>query len=282
MLATNKDITSVYRVSSALVALVITTSIFGLVFGSRGLYDAYTASLAGLVGQDIASLAVGLPVLLWSMRSARRGSVPALLVWAGTLFYFAYSYLFLVLGGFNALFILYVVIVAASLYGLLGLLFALDPEAIRGRFDASTPRRLAGGFLAGTALLFVVMWGGMSAAMIAAGQRPDPVVHLVVAIDGVVLLPALLLGGTKLWRGAAWGYALGGVLLTKATLTGLTLAFTTALGGVWAGTLDSFNAFLLVLFGLMGLIGFGLLLSYLRHVGEGTSRSSAGGAQAHV
>jgi hypothetical protein len=90
------------------------------------------------------------------------------------------------------------------------------------------------------------------------------------------------LGGTKLWRGAAWGYALGGVLLTKATLTGLTLAFTTALGGVWAGTLDPFNAFLLVLFGLMGLIGFGLLLSYLRHVGEGTSRLSAGGAQAHV
>src|SRR5664280_26155 len=54
MLATNKDITSVYRVSSALVALVTTTSILGLLFGSRGLYDAYTATLAGLVGQDIA------------------------------------------------------------------------------------------------------------------------------------------------------------------------------------------------------------------------------------
>lgn len=259
----------------ALVALVAATSIAGVFLADR-LYAVYPASLAGLVGQDVASLAVGIPVLVWSMREARRGSIRALLVWAGSLFYFAYSYAFFVVGGFNSLFLLYVAIVALSLYALLGLLLGLDVEAIRARFDGSTPRRLIGGFLTGIAVLFIVMWGGMSASLIAKGEQPDPVVHLVVAIDMAILLPALLVGGTKLWQGEAWGIAGGGILLVKTTLTGLTLAFSTALDAVWAGSLDAFNTFLLGLFGLMGLTALGLVPIYYRHLDAAQSDRGQG------
>jgi hypothetical protein len=57
---------------------------------------------------------------LTAHRSTRR-----LLLLAGTLFYYFY-----VVGGFNALFLIYIVIVSTSLYGLLSLLFAIDPEAL--------------------------------------------------------------------------------------------------------------------------------------------------------
>ncbi len=268
---------AVYRASIAVVAIVALTSIAGL-FGAGQLYAMYPASLAGLVGQDAASLAVGIPVLVWAMREAKLGSIRAMLVWAGSLFYFAYSYAFYLVGGFNSLFLLYVAIVAVSLYALLGLFLGLDVEAIRGRFDDSTPRRLIGGFLTGIAVLFIVMWGGMSASFIATGEQPDPVVHLVVAIDMAILLPALLVGGTKLWRGQAWGFALGGILLVKTALTGLTLAFTTALDAVWAGSLDPFNTFLLALFGLMGLTALCLVPIYFRHLDDAQSRGGKGAA----
>ena len=65
-----------------------------LLYGGHGLYEPYPASLAGLVGQDAITLAVGLPLLLASMWLTVRGSTSGLLLWTGTLFYFAYSYYF--------------------------------------------------------------------------------------------------------------------------------------------------------------------------------------------
>ncbi len=217
MLPAKNELTATYRVSALLAALVLITSIVGLMHGGDGFYSAHSASLAGLVGQDFISLVVGPPVLLGAMWLTRQGSTRALLVWAGALFYFAYSHLFFVVGGFNALFPVYVVSVAAGIYGLIALLLAMEPQVVKARFAREGPHRVVAGFLVGIGLLFAFMWGGMSVAMIAAGKQPDSVVHLVVAIDGAVLLPALLVGGWKLWHRAAWGYALGGLLLAKTT-----------------------------------------------------------------
>lgn len=260
------ELTTTYRTSAILAVVVLIASIVGIARAGDGFYSSYQASLAGLAGQDFVSLVGGLPVLVAAMWLAHRGSTRALLVWAGALFYFAYSYFFFVVGGFNAMFPIYILIVATSLYGLLSLLFTIDPSAAAARFDAHVPRRLVAGYLIGIALLFVFMWGGMSISMIAAGEKPDAVVHLVVAIDGAVLLPALLIGGWKLWHRSAWGYVLGGLLLVKAAMTGATLAFTTTLGGVWDGQIDGFNAFLLVLFGLMAVSAVGLSVVYFGRI----------------
>jgi hypothetical protein len=45
-------------------------------------------------------------------------------------------------------------------------------------------------------------------------------------------------------------------LLVKVTLTGGTLAFTTLLGAVWSGQMQGFDAFLLIVFGLMASLGW--------------------------
>src|SRR5688572_29325475 len=119
MLPVKGNLTFVYRLSGVLAGLLVVASLIGLRFGPSGLYDDYPAALAGLVGQDIVTLAFGLPLLLVAMWLTRRGSSGGLLMWAGVQFYFAYSYYFFLVGGFNALFLIYVAIVATSLYALL-------------------------------------------------------------------------------------------------------------------------------------------------------------------
>jgi hypothetical protein len=264
MTAIRGELSFVYWLSALLAGLLVVSSIIGLTFGSSGLYAAYPASLAGLIGQDIVTLGVGLPLLLAGMWLTRRGWNGGPLVWAGALFYFAYSYYFFLVGAFNALFLVYVAIVGSSLYALLALLFRLDATALMAQFTDRAPVRRTAAFFIVTGSLFAVMWGGLSIGSVASATSPDPVVHLVVAIDGAVLLPLLVVGGLKLWRHEPWGYVLGGFLLTKVTATGFTLAFTSALGMWWAGSADPSQAFLAGLFAVMAAVGLALVVPYLR------------------
>src|SRR6187551_2837978 len=107
-----------------LAGVVATSSFAGLIFGAK-LYGSYSAPLAGLAGQDLVSLFIGVPLLIGAMRHARRGSPFALLVLGATFFYFAYSYFFFVVGGFSALFPVHVAIVSIGLFGLLSVLLEL-------------------------------------------------------------------------------------------------------------------------------------------------------------
>lgn len=251
------------RLTLILGVLAVLTSILGIAHPG-GFYSAYTNPLAGLVGQDIATLVAGVPVLVTGAWLARRGSVAGLLTWAAGLFYLAYSYFFFVVGATAVGFVLYVLIVALALHGFMSLLLDIDPDALAANSGSGMPVRPAAAFLFGTGLLFGLMWGGMSIGATLSGQALDPVVHLVVVADACVLLPALLAAGWKLWHGSAWGIALGGILLVKVALTAGTVAFGTVLNALWTGSLAASDAFLLVLFGAMALGATALAVPYLR------------------
>jgi hypothetical protein len=129
-----------YTLSGVVVILLVVTSVAGLVFGQRGLYVPDPATMPAFLGQDALSLIVGLPLLLGSMILARRGSLAGLLLWMGALFYNAYSYAFYPLSPeFNALYLAYLAIVSASLYGLLYLLMSVNAEAIKSLFQHALP-----------------------------------------------------------------------------------------------------------------------------------------------
>jgi hypothetical protein len=114
MLPVKSKLTLAYALSGLLAVLLLVSSNIGLLYGGRGLYDSYPASLAGLVGQDTVTLGVGVPLLVASMWLTAHRSTRGLLLLAGTLFYFAYSYYFYVVGGFNALFLIYIARVSTS------------------------------------------------------------------------------------------------------------------------------------------------------------------------
>jgi len=134
-----------YFLSAIVILLTAVASVAGLLYG-QSLYDAKT--LAALMATDVLNLVGGIPFLLVSLWLARRGSARGLLLWMGSQFYIAYGYAYYAFGArFNPLFLVYVALMALSLYALVWSLLVVDPEAIAARFRESMPSRLIGGFL---------------------------------------------------------------------------------------------------------------------------------------
>jgi hypothetical protein len=269
--------TLAYVLSASLGVLLPISALAGLVYGDSGLYDSYPADLAGLVGQDMVALVIIFPLLVLSTLLTARGSLRGLVLWTGALFWMAYYYFFYVVGGFNALFLVYIAVVSASLFALLSLLFCIEPGAFEARFGAGLPARPIGGFAVAVALVFASMWGAMVLASLADGTRPPEVNREVIFIDLTVMLPLLFYGGIRLWRREPWGYVLCGLLLVKTALSGFTLAFTTALGIWWADVVDPFQAFLFLLFALMMAGALALLVPYMRSITGGIEATRVAG-----
>jgi hypothetical protein len=158
---------------------------------------------------------------LWQVR---RGSVRALLLWMGTLFYIAYAYSYAVLGTWlPPLFLVYVAIVSMSVYSLIYVLVSTDAEAVRAQFSAHTPVRWAGGFLIVMSVLLASLWVVMIVGDILSGTQPKSTQLVIWPLDLVIALPALFWGGLWLWRRRPLGYVVGGIVLMKAAAEGLGL-----------------------------------------------------------
>jgi hypothetical protein len=124
-----RDLRVAYAFSLLVAALIAVVSAAGFVFGYARLYGVdpkvaamVTPATAGLLvpgfqALDLFNLVVGLPILLGSMCLTWRGSLTALLMWPGALFYVLYTYMLCLVGApFSALFLVYVGLVAVSAY----------------------------------------------------------------------------------------------------------------------------------------------------------------------
>ena len=164
--------------------------------------------------------------------SARANSSPktfarAWLVWVGMLAYLAYTYAFYLFGtSFNDLFLLHAVVFGASVFALVLSVSALDVPAIGAGFAPRTPRRPVAAVLGLLAAGLGAMWVYYSARFALTGQvpagsalvEPDLVVHLGIALDLALLVPAYALAAVLLWRGSAAGFVLASVVLVAGTL----------------------------------------------------------------
>ena len=256
------DLTLASRITHAVVLLLIASSVAGLTYGPRGWwYDTDPARLAAFLAQDLLSLVVAVPLLVFASRRARRGSLRALLCWMGALFYVAYGYYFYVVGArFNVYWPLYVVLTSLGTYGALALFFAIDESRLT-RYFAAIPVRLISAYLMVTALVFAGMWLALLEVHYVLGRPLPAVPRAVIAVDGVVLLPLLFYGGRALSRREPIGYALAGLLLVKAAATFLTLLVATAVAASWAQPVDLLQT---VEFAIGGLGAIALLALYLR------------------
>jgi len=190
------------RITSILTAVLLAvTSMGGLLYGARGLYNADLATLAPFLGQDRITLLVILPLLIWSMLAARRGSLRGLLLWAAALFYVAYSYAYYALNPeFNVLYLAYIAIVAMSLYGCLYLLLTFDTDAVAARLSARMPVRLAAAFLMVLSTGLGLAWVAMIVSHLVNGATPSRINQVVWKMDLIVAFPAMFWGGVWLWR----------------------------------------------------------------------------------
>jgi len=250
------DLKLPYKLTFLLAGLLSLSSIAGLFFGSRGWYDTSASTFPALVGQDVIMLLLTVPFVLISATVAHQGSLKGLLCWMGTLFYVSYFYYFNLLGvRFNPLFPVYIGIVSIGVYSLLALMFAIDPEQIKSRFGTRMPTRTVAFFLIGISSAFVVIWTALIASELLAARQLETVTRLVIAIDGVVLLPLSFFAGLSLWRRVALAYALSCLLLVDIAATFLTLLATTYVAALWGQDMDP----LMVLY-VAGLSGSAFLL----------------------
>lgn len=262
-LPVKRNLALAYRLSLAVAVLMAVASAAGIALGLGGLYEpdptlalGVTEAeagllLPGLLGQDIFSLVVGLPILLGSMWLARRGSLFALLLWPGALFYALYWSLIYVLGSpFSVLFLLYVPLVTLGAYATIAVVSSIDGVAVRSRLAGAVPARIVGGILVVLALLTLGQDAtGAFVTALSENAPVDPAARPVWISDLALEVPAMLAGGVLLWIRRPLGYVAGAGLLLQYGLTPIGLVASMTLASLLAGTpLDFATSAVLLLF----------------------------------
>ena len=214
-----------YVLSISVVCLAGLASLAGLLVEGRYVGPASVAEM--LRGYDLVTLVVVVPVLALAQLWARRGSDRAQLLWVGMLAYLVYTYAYYVFGtSFNDFFLLHAVVFGTAVFALVLTVSTLDLRAIAAGFSRRTPRRLVAAVLGVLAVALGGIWVYYSVRFAMTGEvpagsalvEPDSVVHLGIALDLALLVPAYALAAVLLWRGAAAGFVLGSAVLISGTL----------------------------------------------------------------
>src|SRR5688572_22635329 len=216
----SQEIKSPYWFSIALAALMLVQSILGLLLQEQ--YRDAEWIKATWFGNDWVTLTLAVPLLIVAIIMANRGSIRGQLLWLGVLGYAFYNYAYYLFGAaLNAFLPIYVGTLVLSVVILIVSLPRIDMALLAASFQARTPVRLIGGYLAfvgiGLASVWLIMW----AAYIFAG-RPTPVeteaFKVVAAIDLSIIVPLLMFGGILLWRRHSWGYVIAAIASILSTL----------------------------------------------------------------
>src|SRR5919202_231403 len=180
--------------------------------------------------QDAVTLLLGIPLLVCALLRYRRGSLKGGLLLAGMLTYFLYTYASMALGAaYNTLFLVYVALFVASLFGLVLALTAFDVQALPRHVSNRMPWRGIAFFLIVTGVVLFAVWLFMSIlpALIQGQTPPDLGSYTTVitwAMDLGVVGPALIVVGVLLRQRAPVGYLLAAALLVFSTVLGISLA----------------------------------------------------------
>lgn len=223
------------RLSVALVVVMVVQSLLGLAL--RAQYRDVAWIAATWWGNDWITLALAAPLLVVALVLSSHGSVRGILLWAGMLAYGVYNYAFYLLGAeLNVFFALYVAGVTLAAISLITLLAGLNAGEIAACFGPRTPARAVGAYLMFTAAGLAAVWLVTWAAYAFAG-RPTPVdpeaFKVVAALDLVLMVPTLAIGGYLLFRRAAWGFPLAALAGVQATLYLLVLSVNSFVAIAW-------------------------------------------------
>ena len=212
--------------------------------GSGLLLDVYGDETAfarnAYQGADLVSVLLVVPLWL-ALRSARRGSVRALLLLLGGLGYVTYQYAYTFAYGWNRLFPVYLTLLALSAFTLAEMLIRLDVGEVAESLDRRAPVAVVARLLLVVGLGLGLMEGLQVVvalvtddppAIVAQTGHPTSPVHI---LDLGLVVPLMLLASRWLGRRRPWGLVAASVLLVKGAAVGLGLLAANAFA-VLAGT----------------------------------------------
>lgn len=174
---------------------------------------------AAWFGNDLVTLCVAVPILLWSLIAVRGGSRRAELVWYAMLGYAVYNAGYYLFGAsLNVLFPLLVVLFVLPIVGLVLALGSADVGSVAASFAPSAPVRLVAGYMLLTGIGLSVAWLAQWAAYVLGGTVPPIGVDafaLVAAMDLSFVVPWFLIGAVLLLRRRPWGFVIAPIMLIK-------------------------------------------------------------------
>lgn len=183
----------------------------------------------GFMAADAITLVLAIPLLVIATLRYRRGSLKGGLLLTGTLAYFLYNYVSVAFGAaYNNLFIVYVALMAASLFALILALTSFDLRALLTHFSTSLARRGIGVFLIVSGVILSLVWLALSIvpALLASTAPPEVgagTTFMTGVVDEGIVAPALIVSGALLLRRAPIGYLLTGMLLVFTDVLGANL-----------------------------------------------------------
>lgn len=187
-----------------------TVTIYG-----KGIYRHMSAEVAPQgIAQDYVTLLVGIPLLFISLVWSRRGSLRGRYLLAGTLGYFLVTYLFyLMMGMYNALFLVYAALLSASFFAFSIVFQSFDTDRLPNYFHSSTPVKITGGYLVFNSLIIALLWLSIVVPPLLDGTIiPEQTEHyttlVVQGLDLALLLPLGVVAGILFIRKLAMGYLL--------------------------------------------------------------------------
>ena len=257
----NKKI--IYINSSIIALLAAIANISGLFW--KNLYQNDTISItAQMMGQDLITLVIVLPLLVLSIYLIARKSLKGKLMWMGIMFYFIYTYASMsFLASYNQLFLVYVAIFALSLYTFMGELLTMKIENIKETFAPGNINKITAIFLILAGLMLAGMWISMIVGSLISGVAPpalESYTTLVIqALDLAVVVPASIIAGYLLIKNKLWGYILASIFLIKASLLGtaiLSMILFMVLKGVNVAMAQVIFFFLLTAVGIIIALAF--------------------------
>ena len=200
-----------------------------VMINGRGLYYYDTiSSAAQQQGNDMVTLAVGVPLLVISSWLAFRGSLRGKLLLTGTLGFFLYTYMSMsMLTMFNQLFLVYVALFGLSLYAFIFCLMSFDLRSLPQQFSPHLPRGWIAGLLFAVSAFLLTAWLGLILPAVFQNKVPalqNTTTFVIQAMDLTLIAPLAVLAGILLLRRSAWGYLLASVFVMKTIALGLAVS----------------------------------------------------------
>lgn len=192
-----------------------------VIIHGQGLYKNDSISIVAQgKAADFVTLVFAIPILIISLILSCQGSFRARLLLCGTLGYFLYTYMsYTFLWMYNPIFIVYVILMSASLFAFVLTILSFDLQNISSKFRDKLPVTFLGGFQFFIALAISMLWLGKIAPSILNGAVPAGLEHyttlVIQGMDLGFVVPAAILSGVLLIRKNPFGYLLSSVVILK-------------------------------------------------------------------
>ncbi len=199
-----------------------------LLFG-RGIYasDAVMNG-AGFLGTDFVTMLVVLPLLLFSWKRYKTGSLQGALLLAGAILFFFYNGASLALAAaYNDLFLLYTALMSLSFFAFIQLICGIQMDELAAAVSPKMPNKQIAMFLFISGSVVLLLWGSEIFGSLVSRVKPfylsrytTAVTH---ALDMGMIAPSVFIAGILILRKNAHGYRIAFPLLMLNVLIGPTV-----------------------------------------------------------